>query len=169
MSTARKRKARKARRVVDPEERHAATPETIAKLHPHPMELLLQRGREHGGIDTDQWQCAEEIVDAYAAVAPALGAVTADLDRIGGNTRSDNMGSYAEHLTEIWFAWAEEMLRRWGRGARPVLIVDLITSDVSGTPVSNALLGSALDMWAKVRHDLAPPAREVSTIRLNGC
>ena len=51
MANARKRKARKARRVVERGERVKATPETIAKLKPHPLELLLARGREDGGIE----------------------------------------------------------------------------------------------------------------------
>lgn len=167
MSTARKRKARKARRVVDRDERIAATPETAAKLRPHPMELLLARGRDDGGIDADQWQCAEQIIDAYAAVTPSLGTASADLDRIGGNARNDTMGARAEHLSEIWFAWAQEMLGRWGL-TRPVLIVELIESQRHGTSASDALLGRALDLWAKVRHDLAPTRREVSTIMQNG-
>ncbi len=166
-SKAQKRRDRKKAREVNREERIKPTPETAEKLQPHPMELLLQRGREYGGIDTDQWQCAEEIVDAYAAVAPSLGLVSADLDRIGGNARNDNMGPHAEHLTELWFAWALEMRRRW-RLKRPVAIVERISSQHVMTPTSAALLGKALDLWAKVRHDLAPSTREVSTIRVKG-
>lgn len=164
MANARKRKARKARRAVNRGDRVKATPETLAKLKPHPLEILLARGRDGGGIDADQLQCAEEIVDAAHAVTQGLGLSSADLDRLmlPRAYEADAMTNRAERLSAIWFAWATELWQRMG--LKPFGVVELIAYIHPLDPYRVGRLERALDLWAKVRHDLARPAREVSTI-----
>ncbi|HLG44751.1 MAG TPA: hypothetical protein VKY24_00805 [Reyranella sp.] len=164
MANARKRRARKARRAVNRGDRVKATPETLAKLRPHPLEVLLARGREDGGIDADQLQCAEEIVDAFAAITRGLGIKGAMLERIGG-AGHDELSPREERLSVIWFAWAAELPRRLL--PRPVVVVELIAAVRPAKSDDIRRLGRALDLWAKVRQDSARPVREVSTIRPN--
>lgn len=164
MSNARQRKARAARRVVDRSERIKPTPETAAKLQPHPMELLLVLGRDDGGIDADQWQCAEEIIAARDALSHGRGLSSSDLLRVGASASDGSMSAHDDRLCAIWSAWAEELNRRW-HVRRPFLVVERIESTLQCPPLLARALGAALDLWAKVRHDLDRPAREVSTIR----
>jgi hypothetical protein len=163
MANAKKRKARKARRAVPRSERVKATPETLAKLRPHPLELLLKRGRDDGGIDADQLQCAEEITDAYAAVTQGLGIASPNLERVSYSPRHDEaMSNRAERLSMVWFAWASELMQR--RQVKPAIVVELISGERALAPAAVSALTWALDLWAKVRHDLSRPQREVSTI-----
>jgi hypothetical protein len=159
MANARKRKARKARRAVNRGDRVKATPETLAKLRPHPLEVLLARGRDAGGIDADQLQCAEEIVDACAAVTGQLGMSCLDWVRVTTYGKPGEMSPRQERLSVIWFAWAVELRRCLG--LRPFAIVELIAAErpVYGDGIQR--LGRALDLWAKVRQDTARAAREV--------
>ena len=126
MANARKRKARKARRAVNRGERIKATPETLAKLRPHPLEVLLARGRDGGGIDADQLQCAEEIVDACAAVTGQLGMSCLDWVRVTTYGKPGEMSPREERLSVLWFAWAIELRRCLG--LRPFAIVELIAA-----------------------------------------
>ena len=162
MANARKRKARKARRAVNRGDRVKATPETLAKLRPHPLEVLLARGRDGGGIDADQLQCAEEIVDACQAITCQLGLSCHDWLRVTTYGRPGEMSARAERLSVIWFAWAVELQRCLG--IRPFAVVELIAAErpIYGDAIPR--LGRALDLWAKVRQDTARAAREVSTI-----
>lgn len=157
MATARKTKARKARRAVARNERVKPTPETAAKLKPHPLELLLERGRENGGIDADQLQCCEEIADAAQMIAPGTGFATADLATVGRTTYDALISPHGERLSAIWMAWAVDLAR--GYRARPWVIVDLIGS-VDPLDVRRvALLAGACDLWARVRRDMDRPKR----------
>lgn len=156
MSSARKRKAREARktsRVVDRAERIKPTPETVAKLKPHPLELLLARGREFGGIDADQLQCAEEIADAASAISRGRGMASSDPSSVNHGGRADAvMTVHEERLAAIWFAWAFDLARR--QRVRPWVIVDLIASVEPLDARQVALLSGGLDLWAKVRRDM---------------
>lgn len=170
MSNARQRKAREARkqakRAVDRGERIKPTPETVAKLMPHPLELLLDRGREGGGIDADQLQCCEEIADAAQAVAPGLGIASVDLvdaDMHLGGLRDHVLSPRQERLTVIWHIWASELARR--HRLRPFVIVELIASIDPLDARRVAVLCAGLDLWARTRRDVDRPAREVSTVR----
>jgi hypothetical protein len=166
MANARKRKARKARRAVNRGDRVKATPETLAKLQPHPLEVLLSRGRDDGGIDADQLQCAEEVVDAFSAVTRGLGVKAAMLERIGSAGHLEELSSRDERLSVIWFAWAAELPRRLL--PRPVVVVEMIGGVRPASSDDIRSLGRALDLWAQVRQDTAQPVRELSTIRPNG-
>jgi hypothetical protein len=165
MANAKKRKARKQRRAVNRGDRVKATPETLAKLRPHPLEILLARGRHDDGIDADQLQCAEEIVDAYGAIGRGLGIARSDIETFGHYQPSTQFSPRDERLTVIWFAWAPELIRRLM--LRPVVVVELIANVRPNEPQAAQRLGRALDLWAKTRQDLDRPTREVSTIRLN--
>jgi hypothetical protein len=162
MANAKKRR-RSKRQAVQKADRVKPTPETAAKLRPHPMELLLAKGRDENGIDADQWQCACEVTDAFDAITRQLGISNRYLDSIVGHSRVAELNSYEERLSVIWFAWSPELVRRLT--IRPTVIVELILGnrrlDFGAVP----LLGRALDLWAKVRSDTAPDRREVSTIR----
>jgi hypothetical protein len=139
-----------------------ATPETLAKLQPHPLEVLLARGRDGGGIDADQLQCAEEIVDACGAITRGLGVKAAMLERIGSAGHLEELSPHEERLSAIWFAWATELWQRMG--LKPFWVVELIAYIHPLDPYRVSRLERALDLWAKVRHNLARPVRKVSTI-----
>jgi hypothetical protein len=157
MANARKTAARKARRAVNRGDRVKATPETLAKLRPHPLELLLARGREGGGLDADQLQCCEEIADAAQAIAPASGYASADLEAVGHSAHVSLMSPRGEWLSTIWFAWAVDLARL--ARVRPWAIVELIGSSEPLDPPHVAQLGGALDLWARVRRDLDRASR----------
>ena len=106
MANARKTRARKARRTVDRGDRVKATPETLAKLKPHPLELLLARGREHGGIDADQLQSAEEIADAAQAITAGLGVASVNLEAVSRTPFVDSMSAREEWLAAVWTPWS---------------------------------------------------------------
>jgi hypothetical protein len=169
MSKSRKRKARKSRRLslIQSGARIKPTPETAAKLKPHPLELLLARGREGGGIDADQWQCAEEIVDAVEVVARGLGVAGNDWEmrRYHHEPSANDISPRAEHLASIWFAWAVELRLR--DRLRPFVVVDMIRTVNPTDARAVGCLCRGLDLWAKVRGNLRRPVREVSTIRPN--
>lgn len=160
MANAKKRKARKLRRTVDRGERVKPTPETARKLRPHPLEQLLALGREGGGIDADQLQCAGEIVDAAQAVTAGLGIASVDVAYIGRTPYDDSMSPHAERLQAIWFQWALVLQQRLAM--RPFAVVELIANP---GPLDAMRLSRALDLWAKVRRDHDRPPREVSTFR----
>jgi hypothetical protein len=161
MANARKTAARKARRAINRGDRIKATPETLAKLRPHPLELLLARGREGGGIDADQWQCAEEIIAARDAFAAGLGFNSNDLQSMISLGFAASIGSYSraqmsphdERLCAIWLAWADELNRRWNI-RRPFIVVERIESTLPCPPPLALALGAALDLWAKVRREM---------------
>ena len=165
MANARKRKARKARRTVNRGDRVKATPETLAKLQPHPLEVLLARGRDGGGIDADQLQCAEEIVDACGAITRGLGVKVATLERIGSAGHLEELSPREERLSVIWFAWAAELPRRLL--PRPMVVVETIAAVRPANLDDIRRLSRALDLWAQVRQDTARHVRDVSTIRPN--
>ena len=165
MANARRRKARKARRAVNRGDRVRATPETLAKLQPHPLELLLARGRDGGGIDADQLQCAEEIVDAFSAITRGLGIKAAMLERIGSAGYLDELSPREERLSVIWFAWAAELPRRLL--PHPMVVVDTIAAVRPVNLDDIRRLGRVLDLWAQMRQDTARHVRDVSTIRPN--
>src|SRR5262245_8165285 len=162
----RKRKTRQRRRAVDRHQRVKPTPETLAKLRPHPLELLLAKGRDDGGIDADQWQCAEEVYDAYAAVTRGLGLSSVDVELIARTPHNDAMSMRDEHLSLIWFTWASELMH-WCL-IKPTVVVELINGQRLLNRFAVGTLCRALDLWAKVRGDLARPEREVATIRNGG-
>jgi hypothetical protein len=72
------------------------------------------------------------------------------------------MSTRAERLSMIWFAWAAELMQR--RLIKPTIVLELILGEQTLAPPAVSLLTQALDLWAKVRHDLSRPARDVSTI-----
>jgi hypothetical protein len=162
MANARKRKARQARRAVERTERVQATPETLAKLRPHPMEVLLAKGRDGSGIDADQWQSACEITDAFDALTRQLGLTSANLQVMSRSPPSTAMSAREERLSVIWLAWSPELIRR--RLSRPHVVYEWIIGRRPLGPRAVWLLSRALDLWGKVRHD-TQPKREVSTIR----
>lgn len=165
MANARKRKARKARRAVNRGDRVKATPETLARLKPHPLEILLARGREGGGIDADQLQCAEEIVDAFAGITRGLGLAQSTLEQVGHYQPDRQITPREERLSVIWFTWAVELMRCLL--IRPVDVVQLIAYIGPAETERARMLAQALDLWAKARQDTDRSARDVSTIRPN--
>jgi hypothetical protein len=158
MANARKRKAR--RRAVDRGDRVKATPETLAKLKPHPIELLLAKGRDAGAIDPDQWQSADEISEAFGAITRQLGVTARFLDSIIGHARVGELSPHHEKLTVIWFAWSPELVRRLM--IRPHVVVEWIANERLIEP---HLFGRALDLWAKVRQDISQSKRPVWSMR----
>lgn len=160
MANARKTRARKARRRdVNRGDRVKATPETLAKLKPHPLELLLARGREGGGIDADQLQCAEEIADAAQGITRGLGWASSDPGSVNhGRAAAAVMSAHEERLAVIWFAWANELARR--HGLRPFAIVEQIGRTEPHHESTARLLCRGLDLWAKVRREVDKQGRD---------
>jgi hypothetical protein len=102
------------------------------------------------------------IVDAAQAVTHGLSLSSAGLEAVGSAGRVDVMSPREERLSVIWFTWATELWHRMG--LKPFGVVELIAYIHPLDLCRVSRLQRALDLWAKVRHDLARPAREVSTI-----
>ena len=103
MAKAKKRKAKK-RQAVSRAERVEATPETLAKLRPDPLERLLRKGPQDGGIDHQQFEALWAIKEAANVVGRGLGYQAVDFERVG-HGRGD-MSDGDSRLWDIYIAWS---------------------------------------------------------------
>jgi hypothetical protein len=142
---ARRAKKRRAARVV---ERVKATPETLAKLRPWPMQQLLQQGAADGGIEADEFEAALQIVQAFKAL-------TADLAVRSGNIEAERITGYlAGNVSDtdarriaLWFAWVE----RLPFGSDAAKLVEQIEDHA---PISSvAALRHACHLWDATARD----------------
>lgn len=82
-----KRNGRRVRLAVHTEERIGPTPETLAKLKPDPLAVMLQRGQ----IEEGQVDAAIEIREVYGAIVGGCSARANDLNRGGHGGISDRI------------------------------------------------------------------------------
>lgn len=146
-----KRRRSKKRKPVDREERHAATPETLAKLRPWPMQDLLRKGPDDGGIDSRQFEACLQIVEAFKVITHGLGFKPLDLARVGHG--ESDLGAHGCRLWNIYVAWGNAYQRR--ALVSPHVIVDMVED---GRPIGAGavwLVALAGDMWDKAcsNHD----------------
>lgn len=144
MANARAR-ARRSRRAVDRSERVRPTPETLAKLKPWPLQVLLQVGPDDGGIDVDQFEAAVEIVDGFHAITRELGFKPLLFDRVSRGVA--DMPARDVRLATIFLAWGVALLNR--HRCQPAVIVEWI-EDSRGS-IDLHLLRRALSLWTSTR------------------
>ena len=164
MSKKRKARARK-RREVKREERVKATPETLAKLKPWPMQELLRLGPENGGIDAEQFEAALQICDGYRAITFGLGYRPLELEREHITTATREMGVEEERLATIYLEWGFDIRERLG--LQPWHIVERIESSQRFTHgLDVAILCAGLDRWSALRDEF-DRARRAKRSRLS--
>ena len=101
-------RARK-RKPVARTERVQATPETLAKLRPDPLDLLLRLGPADGGIDHQHHDSLWQIETAAGVVGCGLGYATVDLASVGHG--QSEMSDGAARWWDIYCAWGRGFLR----------------------------------------------------------
>jgi hypothetical protein len=136
---------RKTRRVVRTD-RVQATPETLAKLKPWPMQELLAKGRHGGGLESDQFEAALQIVEAFGVISHGLGYKPTDLSRVGHGT--GDISPRQCRLWNIYVAWGNEYLRR--TRIRPHVVVDLVEDSRAMDPAGVRLVVLAAAIWDRV-------------------
>lgn len=155
MSKSRRAKARAQRRQrVNRNERVKPSALAEAKKRPWPMQVLLQRGPEAGGISAEQFEAGLEIVDAYEALTRSCGWHSASLDRVTGNAVADDLSPREVRLIAIYLQWVVELITRLRLPG--AIIVDWITDTRSLGTIGLPILIRALDLWTKQRDDWWP-------------
>jgi hypothetical protein len=148
------------RKSVDRSERVAATPETLAKLKPWPMQDLLRKGPDDGGISSGQFEAALQIVEAFKVVTHALGFKPIDLAKVGHG--ASDLGSRGCRLWNIYIEWGNAFQRR--ALLAPHVIVEMVED---GRPIGAGavwLVAMAADMWDRAcsNYDRAQKAERVA-------
>ncbi len=152
MAKAKKRRAKK-RQSVRRTERVQATPETLAKLKPWPMQDLLRKGPENGGLSSNQFEAALQIVESMQGHHARLGLQALDLTRVGhGN---GELGTRACRLWNIYVEWGNAYQRR--ALISPHVIVQMVEDERPIDAGAVWLVALAGDMWdeAKSQYDRA--------------
>lgn len=148
MAKAKKRRSKK-RQGVRRSERVQATPETLAKLKPWPMQDLLRKGPEDGGLSSDQFEAALQIVEACKVITQGLGFRPLDLTRVGhGN---GEIGPRACRLWNVYVEWGNAYQRR--ALISPHVIVQMVEDDRPIDAGAVWLVALAADMWAQAARD----------------
>jgi hypothetical protein len=142
MAKAKKRKAKK-RQNVNRAERVAATPETLAKLKPWPMQDLVRLGPDNGGLSSGQFEAALQIVEAYKVITRGLGFRPLDLTRVGHGT--GDMGPRSCRLWNIYVEWGNAYQQR--ALISPHVIVQMVEDDMPIGAGAVWLVALASDMW----------------------
>jgi hypothetical protein len=142
---------KRRRRTVHREERVKPPPEAAQHRRPWPMQTLLAAGPEGGGIDSDEFEAALQIVETFHVLTHGLGVVglSGGLEKIVANY-SGSMSDRDAERCAVWFAWA--MLLPVGL---PTRLVAWIEDDQSIGSVE--VLRRATRLWDKVRSDRARP------------
>lgn len=148
MAKAKKRRAKK-RKAVNRAERVAATPETLAKLKPWPMQDLLRLGPENNGISSGQFEAALKIVEAFKIITHGIGFKPLDLARVGHG--SGELGAGACRLWNIYIEWGNAFQRR--AQLAPHTIVEMVEDDRPIGAGAVWLVALAADMWDRAAGD----------------
>lgn len=142
-----RRTARRSRGKVARTERVKPPPEAAQHHRPWPMQVLLARGPEGDGIDSDEFEAGIELVETFRALTSSLQAKGVSLGEPhtvsspGGTSMSDK----AAMMTEVWFTWCRDV------GPVATQIVEMVEDQI---PIrSPAVLRLALRRWLKVRSD----------------
>jgi hypothetical protein len=160
---ARARRAAKRRRQVDRAERVKPSPLAEAKKRPWSMQVLLEAGREGGGIDADQHEAALEIVDCYRGITAEVRCSHTDLENHRHCPSMKPAGYGDAQRSALYLAWCHEILRRMR--LRPAIVVGWIEDTAS--PIAVELLSRALDLWLQTKHELGRDQRLTPTPRID--
>lgn len=106
---------RKPKHTVNPAERVAATPETIAKARG----CILAKLYVEKEIDSGEMDSGYEIMSAFRVITNHIGYKPLNLDRLAGH---GTMGPKAERLYARYVEWGNELIRR--RHIRPHVVVE---------------------------------------------
>lgn len=145
MAKPKKRKAKK-RQSVSREERDAGTPETIAKLQPDMLDLLLRRGPDAGGIDNQQFEALWAIRDAAHVVGREPGYQTVNLDSVGHGEGPMSDGD--ARRWDVYIEWSREFMRL--SGLAPGIVRAWVDRDRAIRPVEDLRhLALAAKLWGR--------------------
>jgi hypothetical protein len=148
MVKSRKRRARN-RKPVNPAERTAPPPEAAQHARPWPMQELLARGPEAGGLTSQQFEAALLIVEAFHVITRGIGHKPIDLARVGHGT--GEMGARAARLWAVYVAWGNEFQRR--HLLPPYVVVDWVEDARPIYPATVVMIAKAADLWDRVASD----------------
>jgi len=145
-----------ARHVVKREERVGPTAETLAKLKPWPMRELYEANK----ISMNQYEAAQELVQAFHFIAGVVGFKPVDLGRIGG--AHGEIGARGERFFAVYKRWGNsvqgfvpadtpraqaDQIRLASLHVRPHTIIELIEDE---RPIHSAMLKTlcaAINRW----------------------
>jgi hypothetical protein len=149
MANARIRRSRR-RRTVNRGDRVKPPPEAAQHQRPWTMRELLIAGPDDGGIDADQFQSGEDIVEAFRALTKQLGYAVLWLDRRVTSTVRD-MSPREARLATIYLEWGRAFQQRWH--CRPHVVVEWIEDQRVLDRGAVALLRRGLDLWERIRSE----------------
>ena len=135
---------RKFRLIVNTEERVAATPETLAKARGCIVNRLFQSKDVTFRIDSQQYEAAWEIMEAFEVITGVLGYRPLDLSPIERGRGS--MGRKAVRLWDQYVRWGNDLIRR--RNIRPHVVVEWLKMERQFDREAIGLLRGALDDWS---------------------
>lgn len=164
MSKAKKRRASK-RGNVNRAERVQATPETLAKLRPCPLKVMLHQGaidpQHPGGMQPDQYEAALQIWDAHDALVKGLKAGTVDVNKIANAHGGTSDGK--ARLIAIYLRWAAELPNRFYLTSSIVLgwIDDSIPDARMTNDRQRRMLARACDLWIQVKQEQGRESRHL--------
>jgi hypothetical protein len=163
----RKRRAQKGRRrQVDRTERVLPPPEAAQHYRPWPMQLLLAAGPEHGGIDSDEFEAALQIVETFKALVRTMDMTSSTLERFGVVTAPrSGMSERDARMIAVWLSWSLLLPR-----GVPARLVAWIEDEQAISSV--VVLRHACRLWDRTRAQLAkencplPVDTEMKPVRL---
>jgi hypothetical protein len=135
---------RKFKLVVNREERVAATPETVAKARGCIVNRLFQSGDLKFSIDSQQYEAAWEIMEAFEVITGVLGYRPMDLTR--ADRGESRMGAKAIRLWDQYVRWGNELIKR--RHIRPHVVVEWLKMERQFDREAIGLLRGSLDDWS---------------------
>jgi hypothetical protein len=142
-----KRKSRKQPRIVRRGDRVKPSAMAEAKKQPWRLQALLVLGRDDGGVDADQFECAVEVVDAFKAITRQLGYRPVVLSAIART--ANEMSPRDDRLASTFLAWGTDLVKRFL--LRPHVVVEWIEDERTMNDDDVRLLSKALDLWDKHR------------------
>lgn len=137
-----------AREAVKKSERVAATPQTVAKLKPDPMEawrvLWIHWEGKRGGLSQEEFDAIQEIREAYRLITGKLWLRPAGWMRLDVTRESEHWPQAVTDLVEKYNTWAEDM----HRAHRSILrALDNIIDDGDGWMPDYDIVKGACGVW----------------------
>lgn len=139
-----KAKPKAFRLVVNKEERVSATPETQAKARGCVINRLFVSGDVEFSIDSQQYEAAWEILEAFEVITGVLGYRPMDLSPIDKGKGS--MGAKAVRLWDQYVRWGNELIKR--RHIRPHVVVEWLKMERDFDREAIGTLRKSLDDWS---------------------
>ena len=130
--------------VVNREERVAATPETVLKARGCIINGLYRSQDRSFSIDSQQYESAWEILEAFTVITGFLGFRPVDLAR--ADREHLTMGKKAVRLWDQYVRWGNELIRR--RHLRPHVVVEWLQMERELDREAIGALRNSLDDWS---------------------